>query len=136
MELNEYIRSAAFNALKILNNCSIISEKEITDMIDEMLAKELKEDNSIVISDIVTFISSNQIYSRIDLVRKFYNNNRVDIKMIGGFDQFIDDIYGKKDYHENKNMIEDTIKSLSWWSCFNKDCEDNKFDLEETIKKL
>jgi len=45
--------------------------------------------------------------------------------MIGDYDQFIDDIYGKINYHSDKNMIEDTIKSLSWWACLEKALTNN-----------
>lgn len=136
LELNEYVRGAAFHSLEILNKYNIIENKKIVEMIDEMLRVELKEDDSVVISDIVVYISENQIYDKIELVRNLYNANRVDIQMIGDYDQFIDDIYGKIDYHSDKNMIEDTIKSLSWWACFNKDNDDNSNDFMEKMQKF
>lgn len=135
LELNEYVRGATFQALEILNQYNIITKEEIIKMIDKMLDKELKEDDSIVISDIVRFISRNQIFEKIDLVRNLYNDYRVNVQMIGDYDQFIDDIYGKIDYHENHSMIEDTIKSLSWWACFNNDSE-NEHKNKNITKEL
>lgn len=136
LELNEYIRSAAFHALEILNKYNIITKEEIIKMIDKMLAEELKEDDSIVISDIVVYISENQIYDKVGLVRNLYNYNRVNIQMIGGYDQFVDDLYGKIDHHSDKTMIEDTIKSLSWWDCFNKDNDNKNIDFSERIQEF
>lgn len=128
LELNEYVRGAAFHSLEILNKYNIIKNEEIIEMIDKMLLNELKEDYSVVISDIVVYISENQIYDKVELVRNLYNENRVNIQMIGDYDQFIDDIYGKIDYHSDKNMIEDTIKCLSWWACFNQEDKDKNID--------
>lgn len=128
LELNEYVRGAAFNSLEILNKYNIIKNDEMINMIEKMLSEELKEDDSIVISDIVMYISRNQIYDKIELVRDLYNKYKVDIRMIGDYDQFIDDLYGKIKYYDDENMIEDTIKSLSWWACFKKDKEENEED--------
>lgn len=136
LKLNEYVRGAAFHALEILNKYNIITNEEIVEMIDKMLKAELKDDDSIVISDIVVYISENQIYDKVELVRNLYNENRVNIQMIGDYDQFIDDIYGKINYHSDKNMIEDTIKSLSWWACFNKNNDDNYNDIAEKMKNF
>ena len=136
LKLNEYVRGAAFHALEILSKYNIITNEEIVEMIDKMLRAELKDDDSIVISDIVVYISENQIYDKVELVRNLYNENRVNIQMIGDYDQFIDDIYGKINYHSDKNMIEDTIKSLSWWACFNKNNDDNYNDIAEKMKNF
>ena len=133
LKVNEYIRGNAFEALEILNKYNMITTEDIIKMIDKMLSGKLKEDDSIVISDIVVYISRNQIYDKIELVRDLYNQNRVDIQMIGDYDQFIDDIYGKIDYHEKKEMIEDTVTYLSWWACFNQNEEDKE---EDFFKKI
>jgi len=49
LELNEYVRGAAFHSLEILNKYNIIKNEEIIEMIDKMLLNELKEDYSVVI---------------------------------------------------------------------------------------
>lgn len=127
LDLDECVREAVFYALEILNKYNIIASEKMLEMIDKMLSEELKEDSSIVITNIVEYISENQIYDKIELVRNLYNENRVDIHRIGDYDQFIDDIYGKIDYYSNKEMIEDTIESFSNWACFNeKDDEYNQ----------
>ena len=136
LELNEYVRSAAFHSLEVLAKYNIIKNEEMIKMIDKMLSEELKEDDSVVISDIVMYISENQIYDKIELVRNLYNDNRVDVQMIGGYDQFIDDIYGKICYHNNKNMIEDTIKSLSWWACFKENDDKDENDIFEKMEEF
>lgn len=136
LELNEYVRGAAFHSLEILNKYNIIKNEEIIEMIDKMLLNELKEDYSVVISDIVVYISENQIYDKVELVRNLYNENRVNIQMIGDYDQFIDDIYGKIDYHSDKNMIEDTIKCLSWWACFNQEDNDKNIDFAQKMQEF
>ena len=69
IELNEYIRGEAFTALEVLNKYNIITKEEIIENIDKMLAKELKDDDSIVITDIVTFIPSNLYHGGHVLIR-------------------------------------------------------------------
>lgn len=135
LELNEYVRCAAFNSLGILQKYNIVKQEQIMDMIEKMLQNELNEDFSIVISDIIVYIAENRIYDKVELVKKLYKQNRVDIQMIGGYDDIIDEIYGGKQYYSDKSMIEDTIKSMSCWACF--DNENKKdFDFKKSIKDL
>ena len=136
MKLNEYIRSATFKSLEILQKYNIISQKQIINIIENMIDNELKDDDSIVITDIVVYIAENKLYNKIELVKKLYQEYRVNEQMIGGYDDFIDEIYGNKDPIDNKNMIEDTIEELSWWACFNKEKDEGKFDFKEFAEKL
>ena len=119
-ELNEFIRTAAFHTLEILEKYNIISREQIISKIDEMLQNELKDDDSYVITNIVTFISENSIFEKKNLVKELYDNYRVNERAIGRYDDFIDDLYGNKTYHEKKEMIDDVEKEISWWACFNK----------------
>lgn len=136
IELNEYIRSAAFKSLEILQKYNIISKDKVINIIENMLENELKEDDSIVISDIVVYIAENKLYNKIELVKKLYKEYRIDEQMIGEYEEFVDGIYGDKEPLEEKNMIEDTIKSLSWWACFDQDNDKKEFNFEDFAKKL
>ena len=133
LELNEYIRGAAFRALDVLQNCNILSKKQIIDMIEKMLNNELKDDYSMVITDIVEYIMENKIYNKIELVRDLYKQGKVDEQLIGGYDDFIDWIYGNEEPLSEKNMIEDTIESLSGLACFQKDDADDIKDFRERL---
>lgn len=133
LELNEFVRSAAFCSLEILEKNNIIKEGYFIEKIEEMLQNELKNDNSILIADIVVYIEENKLYDKIELVKKLYEANRVNETVIGGYDSFIDGIYGNKKYSGEKNLIEDTVKSLSCWACF--DNEKEEIDFEKMFKK-
>ncbi len=135
LNLNEYIRSAAFESLAILQEYNILSQKKIIGMIEKMLQNELSDDFSLVISEIIMYIAENKLYDKIGLVKKLYKQNRVDIRMIGGYDDIIDWIYGKQ-YNRDKRMIDDTIKSMSDWACFNSSNNNEGFDLEKSIKEF
>ena len=76
------------------------------------------------------------LYNKIELVKKLYQEYRVNEQMIGGYDDFIDEIYGNKEPIDEKKMIEDTIAELSWWACFNKEKDEGKFDFKEFEEKL
>lgn len=136
MKLNEYIRSATFKSLEILQKYNIISQEQIINIIENIIDNELKEDDSIVITDIVVYIAENKLYNKIELVKKLYQEYRVNEQMIGGYDDFIDEIYGNKAPIDKKKVIEDTIEELSWWACFNKEKDEGEFDFKEFAKKL
>ena len=136
MKLNEYIRSATFKSLEILQKYNIISQEQIINIIESIIDNELKEDDSIVITDIVVYIAENKLYNKIGLVKKLYQEYRVNEQMIGGYDDFIDEIYGNKEPIDEKKMIEDTIEELSWWACFNKEKDEGEFDFKEFAEKL
>ena len=129
-ELNEYIRSATFRTLEILQKYNIISQEQIINIIENIIDNELKEDDSIVITDIIVYIAENKLYNKIGLVKKLYQEYRVNEQIIGGYDDFIDKIYGNKKTIEKKEMIGDTIEELSWWACFNKEKDEEKFDFK------
>lgn len=135
-ELNEYIRSATFRTLEILQKYNIISQEQIINIIENIIDNELKEDDSIVITDIIVYIAENKLYNKIGLVKKLYQEYRVNEQIIGGYDDFIDKIYGNKKTIEKKEMIGDTIEELSWWACFNKEKDEEKFDFKEFAEKL
>ena len=136
MKLNEYIRSATFKSLEILQKYNIISQEQIINIIENIIDNELKEDDSIVITDIVVYIAENKLYNKIELVKKLYQEYRVNEQMIGGYDDFIDEIYGNKAPIDKKKVIEDTIEELSWWACFNKEKDEGEFDFKEFAEKL
>lgn len=133
--LDEFIRSAAFTSLVILQKNNIIEQKTIENKIEDMLKNELKEDYSYVIVSIVNYIADNNIYDKKDLVQKLYMEHRVDEMAIGGYDSFIDNLYGTRNYFESKEMIEDTIAELSYWACFNEK-DENEIDYEKFIKEF
>ena len=136
MKLNEYVRSATFKSLEILQKYNIISQKQIINIIENIINNELKDDDSIVITDIVVYIAENKLYNKIELVKKLYQEYRVNEQMIGGYDDFIDEIYGNKAPIDKKKVIEDTIEELSWWACFNKEKDEGEFDFKEFAEKL
>lgn len=133
--LDEFIRSAAFTSLVILQKNNIIEQKTIENKIEDMLNNELKEDYSYVIVSIVNYIADNNIYDKKDLVQKLYMEHRVDEMAIGGYDSFIDSLYGTRNYFESKEMIKDTIAELSYWACFNEK-DENEVDYEKFIKEF
>lgn len=133
--LDEFIRSAAFTSLVILQKNNIIEQKTIENKIEDMLNNELKEDYSYVIVSIVNYIADNNIYDKKDLVQKLYMEHRVDEMAIGGYDSFIDNLYGTRNYFESKEMIKDTIAELSYWACFNEK-DENEIDYEKFIKEF
>lgn len=82
------------------------------------------------------YIEENKLYDKIELVKKLYEANRVNETVIGGYDSFIDGIYGNKKYSAKKNLIEDSVKSLSWWSCFDNEKEKEEINFEKTFKNV
>lgn len=136
--LYRYIRSAAFDTLVVLQANNIISENEVISLIERMLENELKEDESIVITDIVAYIAENKLYDKIELVKELYRDDRVDELMIGWYDDFIDDIYGDKKSYNDRAFISNTEERLSNWACFENEEENDEYDydiLEEKLKE-
>ncbi len=140
LELDEWIRNSAFCALVILQKYKIIEKDQIISKIEEMLQNKLGEDDILVITSIVEYIAGNKLYDKIPLVRKLYDTGRINEGVIGGYDDFIDNIYGSDGYFDNKLMIDDVIKEMSWWACFDKENEDNDdkedLDFDNFLKEL
>ncbi len=56
----------------------------------------------------------------IDDIQLLYDQNRIDAMMFGQYDDFIDCIFFYEYGKESVRYIEDVIKEMYWWSCFEK----------------
>ena len=64
------------------------------------------------------FIYENGFIDNAPLVKKLYNEDRIDPMFFGGYDEFINYLYGENEVFKTKGYITDTIEDLSSWSCF------------------
>lgn len=131
LELDEYVRSAAFKALAIQGTIGIVSHEEILKRIEEMLENKLKEDDSIVIYDFIKYIADNNIYDKIDLVRKLYKEDRVPRDVMGDYDAYVDYLYSNNN-RDDDLFVEDMIYELTSWGFFEKD---DDYIKQKKIKK-
>lgn len=75
------------------------------------------EDNDLA-NDIASAVSDGHIFELIPDVEYLYSMSRVDEFDIGEYDSFIDMIYGYDYNYGNVHYIDDTIKEMEDWACF------------------
>ena len=129
-QINEFVRSAALNALMVLVAQEVISRKLVIEYFEELftsrLEKECSDDQepSFIWSNLV--ISSARLYPlelkqhidqafESDLIDPlFINNKSIEHYLQIGKDATLNKLRNNRHY----SLIKDTIAEMEWWACF------------------
>ena len=140
-DLHTDIRKKVFETFEILERQKKITNDEIINKIENWLNNELKNDQSFIGDAFVKYIENKKIYEKLTLVKRLYDEKRIDVRLIGDYDDFIDDIFGKV-RKTKKDFIEDTIEEIDnnfFMSSNEREKEDEKKEdltFEDIVKKL
>lgn len=130
-----YVRAAALDVYGKLYADGFIAKEELINYLRTIIKDHLKLEESELAVYIQNVVIDRHIFEMVDDVQTFYDENQIDIMLAGEFDDFIDEIYSYNHDNENVSYIDDTIKRMSWWACFEQSRE-NRLKLETRMNEL
>lgn len=134
-ELDEYTRSRALATYHYFYDNNMITKEDLETYLKKLL-KIYNYEYDGINNQLIDIVIDAKIFNMIKDIRKLFARNVVDLDYRGGYDSFIDDLFSYDDkYKEKIYQIEDTVKEMSWWTCFKKEKEE-KEDFEKMFKKL
>ena len=109
-------------------------EKYLLKLLDLYDYIDNEDDMDDIYTDIMEVIASLHLFSLMNEVKKMYYYGVINTMMIGNYDSFVDYIFNYEHKLVRIEPIDDTIKSMSWWSCF--DNREDVFDEDKVSKML
>ena len=133
--LNIYVRSAALDVYGKLYSDELVSKEECIDYLRELVYDNFYDINFDLATEVQDVVIQEHIFEMIDDIQLLYDQNRIDTMMCGQYDDFIDFIFSYEYESERVRYIDDVIKEMYWWSCFEQ-TEDEKRKKRKQMKKL
>jgi hypothetical protein len=133
--LNIYARGAALDVYGKLYSDEVVNKEECIDYLRELIYGNYYDINSDIATDIQGVVIEKHIFEMIDDVQFLYDQNRIYTTMFGKYDDFIDFIYSYEYERERVRYIDDIIKEMYWWSCFEQ-TRDEKRKTRTKMEKL
>ena len=115
---------------------NMISKNELIEYLKHLIKYyEYQKEEEDIYTSIVTVVMESHLYDLRDEVKELYRLDLINLHMFGKYDNFIDDLFDVDDtYKETYHPIEDTIKEMSRWACF--DNSDKEFNEKKFLDKL
>ena len=110
-----------------------VVEKYLLKLLDLYDYIDDEDDMDDIYTDIMEVIASLHLFSLMNEVKKMYYYGVINTMMIGDYDSFVDYIFNYDYKLVRIKPIDDTIKSMSWWACF--DNREDVFD-EDKVSKM
>lgn len=133
--MNIYARGATLDVYEKLYLDGEISKEDSIKYLRELTYGNYHDVDSALGTYVQRFVINQHFFEMIDDIQFLYDQNRIDISMAGQYDDFIDYIYCY-DYDEGKaRYMDDIIKEMYRWSCFEK-TEEEKTEKEKEMKEL
>lgn len=135
-ELDYMARISFLQCYTYFADHNMISKKELETYLKQLIQKYNYEEDEIY-TYIAIVIMEAHLYDFRDEVKKMYQLDLINPRMFGEYDTFIDELFDVDElYKEKYHTIEDTIKEMSWWACFDNRDEFMKEDFFEKTKSL
>lgn len=131
--INKYARSAALDVYAQLYSDKTINKEELISYLKNLIYDIDYDEYTDLATDVQGVVVDNHIFEMIDDIQFLYDEDRIDTFMLGKYDDFIDFIYLYKDKINPVGYIDDTIKEMEWWACFE---QSNKSKEKLDFKKL
>lgn len=80
-------------------------------------------------------VVDHHIFEMIDDIQYLYDEGQIETALVGKFDEFIDSIYSYNYDNANVSYIDDIIKRMSWWACFEQSRE-SQLKHEAEMKRI
>ncbi len=114
----EFSRDSAMRTYAMLYEKNMISKEEIIDYIQYLVDDKLTEDYTYVMTSIVNCIGKTRLLELIPYIKRIFEREAVWEGSLGTYEEVVRDIsnntYGKIE----KFYIDDTVKEMEWWHCF------------------
>lgn len=133
--LNIYARGAALDVYGKLYSDGIVSKEECIEYLKALVYDNYYDMQSDLATEVQGFVIKKHFFEMIDDIQFLYDQNRIDTTMFGQYDDFIDSIYSYDYEKERVRYIDDIIKEMYWWSCFEQ-TEDEKGKKRTQMKEF
>ena len=137
----EYARAMAMRAYSKLYSEGLVSKDDFIAYLKDLAEVSIAIDDYIIGTSIVGVVLDQHLLEMIDDVQKLYETENVEIDMYGDYDRFMDRMNGYRHKTSYVKYIDDVIKAMQWWACFER--EDNgkrkhgdEFEIEQVVKDL
>ena len=118
-KINKYIRAEFLNCYSYFYFTGMISQDELEKYLRHLIELcKTSNDDDYIFAAIADFIADIHLFSMLKDVEELYKENRVELSFIGDFGDFIDSLFDYKHSVSRVKPIEDTIKKMGWWACF------------------
>ena len=116
--LNIYARGAALDVYGKLYSDGIVSKEECIGYLKELIYDNYHDVHTDIATDVQSVVIAKHFFEMIDDIQFLYDQSRIDLTMSGKYDDFIDFIYSYEYERERVRYIDDIIKEIYWWCCF------------------
>lgn len=136
-ELDEFDRSSFLELYAYLYKHNRISADDLKKYLLKIIKLYNYEDDHIY-NGIVCVIINARLFELLDTVRELFKKDTITLDIIGSYENFIDSIFNYEKDIDGFDKIEDTVKEMSWWSCFDQEEEDkptSNIDIKNLFKE-
>ena len=117
----DWSRYTAICTLRGLYLEGYLSRDELISYLRELIYTKLTPDAPFEVSmGIMSCIKDAGLHEMLPDVLFLYDNDRVDTMWYGNYDGFVDSVF-RKSKQKEPNTIDDAIKAMEWWACFESD---------------
>lgn len=138
-KIHFFVRTALLDLYVNLYNDNVITKNDVIKYLKKLVYElPFDEDNDLA-SDVAIAVSDAHLFELIEDIEYLYAEDRVDETIIGEFDCFIDMIYNYDFDYGNVHYIDDAIKEMDWWACFeqsNEKKKEEKYNLKKLYKEI
>ncbi len=115
-QLNEFTREDFLRCYTYFYNDGSISEKELKDYLLKLIEKFEYDDS--IYDGILEVIIDTHMFSMMEDVKKMFREDAIDLRVRGGYDDFLDDIFDYGEKFDSFTKIEDASEELGWYEGF------------------
>jgi len=137
-DLDEYARTSALKAYSLLYQEGFIDKENFISYLRSLIYDKLSDDDDVeIFTTISDSVIDSKIFEMILDVRFLYDDDRIDLRVNGAYDEFIDYLFREKRPEESP-YIYDAFAEVSGWGCFEQDneTEEKSFDKDGFDKIL
>ena len=130
-----YVRGGALDVYGKLYADGIMNKEKCISYLRKLIYDNYNDWALELATDIQGVVVERHLFEMIDDIQYLYDQNYIDTQMFGHYDDFIDSIYLYEYERDQVRYIDDIIKEMSGWHCFEQ-TEDEKRKKKDQMKKL
>lgn len=131
-KVDEYTRSRLLACYSYFYDHNLITKKDLEKYLKK-LVKLYDYQYDDIYNTILDLIIHAKIFDMIEDVRIMFHKDAINLQYRGAYDSFIDDLFNYNE-KETVNPVEDVVKEMSWWACFNN--EEKKPDTTKIAERF
>lgn len=118
--MDEFLRDSLLSLYVQLYLDENITKEDMIHFLRKLIENENKNQADYFVTKIAAAIADTALFEMIEDVQKLYDSGRIDLKVRGKYDEFIDDIYRPGSIEKRCYYIDDVTKVMANWTIFEK----------------